>query len=130
MSGDIIAHYLHQFRQSKSEDAFFALIHLDESQVRDLINAYHGETNVDIQALLVEIISHYRQPTSLGFLARALQNPHPQVWKNALDGIVTIGNKASIRVLETEKQRLLVGKHSSEHVEWIEEALYQIRENI
>ena len=129
MSSDMIAHYLHQFRQSKSEDAFFALIHLDESQVPNLINAYRDETNADIQALLVEIISHYKQPTSLGLLTNALQSPNPQVWKNALDGIVSIGGQASIQVLEEEKQRLLVEKHFSERLEWIEEALQQIRDN-
>ena len=129
MSNEIIAHYLLQLRQSKSEDTFFALIHLDESQVPDLINTYHDETNVDIQALLVEIISHYRQQASLSFLASALQNHNPQIWKNALDGIVSIGGQASIQMLEAQKQRLFVEKHSSERVEWIEEALQQIQEN-
>jgi hypothetical protein len=125
----MIAYYLHQLRQSKSEDAFFALIHLEEAQVSELINAYRDENRVDIQVLLVEIISHYKQPSSLGFLASALQNPNSQVWKNALDGIVSIGGQASIQVLEAEKQRLLVEKHFSERVEWIEEALQQIRAN-
>jgi hypothetical protein len=129
MNGDIIAHYLHQLRQGKSEDAFFALIHLDESQVPDLINAYYGETNVDIQALLVEIVSHYRQPASLNFLTSALQAAKPQIWKNALDGIVKLGGQASIQVLVEEKQRVQGEKHFSQRLEWIDEALQQIRDN-
>jgi HEAT repeat protein len=129
MSSEIIAHYLHQLRQSKNEDAFFALIHLDESQVPDLINAYHDQTNLDIQPLLVEIVSHYKLPTSLDFLMGALQSSNPQVWKNALDGIVSIGGQASIQVLEEEKQRLQGGKNFSERFEWIEEAIQQIRDN-
>ncbi|MEO8612378.1 MAG: HEAT repeat domain-containing protein [Chloroflexota bacterium] len=118
---------MQQFRRSKNEDTFFALIHLDESQVHDLIKAYLAETRVDIKALLVEIISHYKQPTSLNFLASALQAAHPQVWKNALDGIVSIGGKISIQILEEEKQRLASEKRFGERIEWIEEALQQLR---
>ena len=102
MSDDIIAYYLQQASQGKNEDAFFALIHLDESQIPDLIHAYHDETNGEIQALLVEVISHYKQPTTLNFLASALQANNPQIWKIALDGIVSIGGKTSIQILEAE----------------------------
>jgi hypothetical protein len=129
MSGDEISFYLRQYRQSKSEDAYFALIHLDEAQLPDLMVAYHHEVDVDIRALLVEVVSHYKQPNTLDFLRTALQNAHPSIWKNALDGIVSIGGQRGIEILEEEKQRQLADKASADRIEWIEEAIQQIHEN-
>jgi hypothetical protein len=58
------------------------------------------------RALIVEAVWQHRQPTSVDFLAIALDDPHPDVWKQALDGLVTLASPESRKVLELAKSRL------------------------
>jgi hypothetical protein len=45
-------------------------------------------------------------PETLAFLAEALGDSSPDVWKNALDGIVTLGGAEAAVVLSAAKSEL------------------------
>jgi hypothetical protein len=58
-----------------------------------------------------------------------LNDPNEEVWKDALDGIVTIGGGEATAILN--HARVTAEKASFlEKISWIDEALGQIRANI
>jgi len=129
MDSDIAA-YVQRLHGPDHENAYFALIELDHSLVPDLIEAYRAEPSLRIKALLIEIISEYRLPRSLDFLAESLQDANEEIWKTSLDGIVKINDRSGLDILDKEKQRLIVGKSADNtRVEWVEEAIRQLDEN-
>jgi hypothetical protein len=126
-----ISRYIQQLHSDNSEDAFFALLHLDDKYLPDLMNAYHQRSDLAIKAALVEVIWQHRQPHTLPFLAEALHQQHEGIWKNALDGIVTIGGTDSLNLLETERNRLIANPLPTQNrLEWIDEAIGQIKSTL
>lgn len=63
------------------------------------------------------------------FLAGAILDPVPEVWKQALDGLVAIGGTRSIHALHQAKVRhpSLATIQGTITVDWIDEALEQIQ---
>jgi hypothetical protein len=126
-----IFRYIEQLRGANSEDAFFALLHLDDKYLPTLINAYHQKSDIATKAHLVEIIWQHRKPDTLPFLVEALHHQHEAIWKNALDGIVTIGGTDSLNLLETEKNRLIANPLATQdRLEWLDEAIGQIKSTL
>lgn len=123
-----ISRYVADLHGDSSGDAFFALLHLEDENLPALVNAYHQQSDLDIKASLVEIIWQHRQPETLSFLLEALQLQHDAIWKNALDGLVTIGGADGLNLLETERNRLLASPLATQNrLEWIDEAISQIK---
>ncbi len=110
------------------EAAYHSLIEADHAIIPILVNAYRTEAEPTVRATLVEIIWQHRVPETISFLSEALDDNHPEVWKNALDGIVALGHPSAIQVLESAKQNVQA-THSkrSIKIEWIDEAIQQIR---
>lgn len=126
-----ILHYVEQLRGAKSEEAFFALLHLEDKYLSTLMNAYRQQSDITVKANLVEVIWQHRQSDTLVFLLEALQHEHEAIWKNALDGIVTIAGENSLNLLESEKKRLLANPLIDQNrLEWIDEAVSQIKANL
>lgn len=123
---EYVDHYLKELRGWNCENACFSLLEADNSCLPLLIQAYYAETRVDVSAMLVEIIWQHRQPETLGFLAEVLQEPHRELWRAALDGIVTLGGRSGLDILKAEKERLLEKRDRSERIEWIDEVAEQI----
>lgn len=124
---DIVDYYLQQLHGPDHENAYYALIHFDHSFVPRLIQAYRAETNFNVRVVLIEIIGQHRLSTTLDFLAEVLQDSDSEIWKAALDGIVTINGPRGVEVLIAEKERLLAEQDSPKtRNEWIEEAIEQI----
>lgn len=122
--------YLRQLHQPNHADAFFRLIEADDALVPRLIEAYHAEDNPQVRATLIDIIWQHRLPSSLNFLAQALHDEHPEVWKVALDGIVGIGGDAALALLMQHRDQLQSNPGSSDvRLRWIEEALQQLAGN-
>lgn len=127
---EMVLRYLRQLREPKSEDAYFALLELDDAQIPDLIEAYHQETNIRAKSALVEIIWKHASYDSLDFLRTAFHDDHEEVWKAALDGIVARGGADSIEILENEKKHLSADPfQASSRLEWIDEAIEQIKQS-
>jgi hypothetical protein len=106
-------------------------LHLDDKHLPVLINAYQQESDLDIKATLIEVIWQHRQPDTLPFLVEALHHQHEVIWKNALDGIVTIGGLDGLNLLETERNRLIANPLLAQNrLEWIDEAINQIKSTL
>jgi HEAT repeat protein len=119
---EIVSHYLNELRKGDSENAFFSLIEADRSAIPYLQKAARQETDPEIKATLVEIIWQHRATETIPFLAELLTDPHDEVWKAALEGLVTICCPESITVLENA---LVNPDTILNRREWIEEALDQ-----
>jgi hypothetical protein len=102
------------------------LIELPSRLLPDLEDAYRNETDPLIRALIVHAVWQHRLPVSVGFLAFVLEDRHPDVWKEALDGLVTLASPESREVLEFAEHR--VGGQDETLLTWIEEAIDQIDE--
>ena len=119
-------HYLEKLKGSSSdwEDAYHRLIEADHAILPILNAAFREESEPALRATLVEIIWQHRLPGTVDFLAEALEDSNPEVWKNSLDGLVRLGNREAIQVLESAKCQ--VKNRQSDRIRWIDEAIQQI----
>ena len=97
-----VRHYLDIARAGQIESAFFGLIDLDKSVLPILEQEFRAETDPSIRALIIKVVWDARRPGSIPFLAEALSDPHPQVWNEALDGLVALASPESRAVVESE----------------------------
>jgi hypothetical protein len=118
--------YLNAARNGDLDMARHGLIELENRAIPALREAYWTESDPAIRALIVEAAWQHRLPPTIDFLSAALADTHPGVWKQALDGLVTLASADSRKVLETALERAAIG--DSEHRAWIEEAIGQINE--
>jgi HEAT repeats len=122
------AYYLERLKGPECDYAYHSLIDADDAIIPILITAFRTEADPGIRAMLVEIIWQHRISETVEFLSEALNDSHPEVWKNALDGFVAIGSPSAILVLESARERMQsAGQRESVRTEWIEEAIQQIR---
>jgi hypothetical protein len=120
--------YVYQLREAETENAYHSLVDAGKSIVPFLIHMFHATPEPTIRSELVRIINQHRLPETIDFLAEAL-NDYSKVWKNALDGLVTLGGQKAIMVLETAKQQSKsANKADDEKTEWIDEAIQQIKD--
>ena len=124
---DELDYYLSEARKGNYDAAYHGLIELPDVSLCDLEQAFQGEQNHAMRSLIVEAVWQHRLPSSVDFLAVALEDPQIEVRKKALDGLVTLASAESRRVLEMAKRRL-AGDDASFGF-WIEEAIDQIRES-
>lgn len=123
---------------------------MNKSEVRELVdalcggdeNAYHTliEANHDILPALAEQFAHtadgtdrarilavywqHRVQSVIPFLASALNDEQPEVWKQAIDGLVAIGGEESRNVLKDYLSRI---PSRDERSNWISEAIGQLQ---
>jgi hypothetical protein len=118
--------HLKAARNGDFDAALHGLIELEDRAIPALQKAYRVETDPVIRALILEAVWQHRLPATIAFLAVALGDPHPGVWKQALDGLVTLASADSRKVLEAALEHAAAG--DSERRAWIEEAIGQIGE--
>jgi HEAT repeat protein len=106
------------------EAAFHCLFDLGERAIPRLAEAYRAEAEPAVRNLLVEVVWQLRSPSSIAFLGEALQDPNPEVWKQALDGLVTLASPESLRILESARDR--VGVDLDDFQSWIEGAIEDV----
>lgn len=119
--------YLQIARCGSFEAAFHGLIDIGPEVIPSLVQAYRSESDPQVRALIVEVVWQHRCPSTLDFLAAALDNPHPAVWKQALDGLVVLASPEAEHRLRAVAGRLDVG---DERRAWCEEAIHQITEAV
>src|SRR5262249_46350266 len=96
---DQIPFYVPQIYESNHEGAFFALIHLDDALVPQLIDAYRQQLDIRVRATLVETIWQHRLLDTVGFLVETLRDNEADIWRKALDGIVAIQHPERVALL-------------------------------
>jgi hypothetical protein len=113
--------YVDRARSGDADAAFHGLRELDRSTIPTLEAIYRAEADPAVRALIVRVIWEHRDPSAVGFLADALKDPEPEVWKAALDGLVTLGTSDSAAALASAREIV-----DAERRAWIEEAIGQI----
>lgn len=122
-----VARLLAELGGCGGEDALCPLRSLPET-LPLVTEAYHREVDGRQRQLLVRCLWQYRDVTALPTLAAALRDPDDGVWKEALDGIVTLGSEAALRVLHEARAVLSETRKPSVRGEWIDEAIDQLRQ--
>ena len=107
-----------------SDDAFHTLIEADKSIIPLLIQQFTTRASGADRARIIEVIWQHRDKTSIPVLASALRDPHPDVWRHALDGLVTIGGIESHAALVDFRSEL---GEDSEQASWVDEAISQFQ---
>jgi len=120
-------YYLTRLR-SGDPDAVFSLLELGTSVLPLLERAFSTEPDPEVREDLVHVAWQTRVPTALPMLTSAMDDPEPRVWKEAIDGLVTLGTPEAASVLRDamvrNPNRRTTGRYSFS--EWIDDALFQI----
>ena len=106
------------------DDAFHTLIEADSAILPMLIQQFRARTYGADRTRIIEVIWQHRDKATIPFLASALNDPHSDVWKQALDGLVTIGGIESHNALVSFCSDIAV---DNERRLWAEEAIGQIQ---
>ena len=123
--------YLEKLRAGDFENAFHSLTEVGHSVVPKLIEAFQTETAPAVRAELVRIIWNHRRPETVSFLGQALRDPSPEVWKNALDGLVTLATSGALETLKAGLARQFANKKEADNFrKWVEEAIEQVEEQL
>ena len=86
-----IRHYMAELEGEKGSDAFHRIREAGSAALPHLQSALRAAKSSRIKAQIVELLWQTREPSVVGSLADALNDRAPEVWKAALDGLVTIG---------------------------------------
>jgi hypothetical protein len=123
------AHYLP--RLGDDDDAFFALIDADHAILPILTRAFRAERDAKIRERILEVIWQHRVPSALPILTEALQDSSELVWKQALDGLMTIDSPECLLVLERARDRKFPTEAmAADFQAYVDEAIDQLRHGV
>ena len=126
-SVELVEDCLARLRQSPAFDIEMTLIEADHGVVPLLMTAFDKELDPTIRTQLVYIIWQHRLPGSAAFLGKAMGDPEPTVWKEALDGLVSLGSTEALRILKDSWANPPAHQaNSNVYREWIAEAINQL----
>jgi hypothetical protein len=117
--------FLELARKGHNEAALQGLIDLGEPAIELLSASYRGESSASVRALIVEAVWQIRSHASVDFLGEALLDPAPEVWRQALDGLVTLASAQSLQILESTRDQL--GDNRPELGDWLDGAIDDVR---
>jgi HEAT repeats len=113
--------YVSQLSGSNAEDAWHSLVEAGPAALPHVVQAFERAVDRDVRVALVEVVSEYRSPEAVPFLAALLREPDAKLWKAALDGLVMVGGSAAFNALASTRLTSL-----PEQRDWIDEAMSQI----
>jgi hypothetical protein len=126
-----VDYYLRQFRQGDRDGAFYGLLEMSHDVLPSLMTIFRMEPDPGVRAFLVEVIWQHRELSSLSFLGDALCDCDPKVWRQALDGLVTLTCPAALDVLKSVQSRLFSSQRDTDEFRhWIIEAIEQVEMEI
>ena len=105
------------------ENALHTLFDLPDAELEIVIARFRGEESPRKREVIVEAVWQHRRPQDLGFLLCAVDDSAEVVWKQALDGIVTLGGEEARVELERLRSAL---DGNDPRTPWIDEALQQL----
>ena len=120
-----VAELLSDLYGPRGEDARCALLSM-RAALPLVAEAYTREPQAARRQAVIHCLWQYRNLAALPTLRTALHDPADCVWKEALDGLVTLGGGAVQRVLHEEWATLAQTDKAGVKRDWIAEALAQI----
>lgn len=122
------AFYLDRLRKGDG-DAIFSLMDLGSEALPLIERTIVAETDASVRQNLVHVAWQTRVLAAIKILAASMNDPEPEVWKEAIDGLVCHATPEAIEVLRSARDerpdRPTHGQFS--FVEWIDDALSQIQ---
>jgi len=115
--------YISALRGTDHESAHRRLIELGPQVIPLVTTYFRQERDVSVRAILVNIASQANSANAIPFLTEALDDVEPNVWKEALDGLVSLGGRDALDVIRQTRRR------APEKAEWLGEAIDQITED-
>jgi HEAT repeat protein len=106
-------------------NAFHTLIDAGTSVLPLLIQQFSTHQDSAGRERIIEVIWQIRDETTIPFLASVLDDPQPDVWKQALDGLVAMGGIESRIALVDFRSKV---SKEDERIPWIDEAIDQLRQ--
>lgn len=119
---EFVDHFVAKARAGDLEDAFHGLRELGLDAFPAMRSVYHGESTPIVRALIAGVVWQLQHASSVDLLADALRDPAQIVWKQALDGLVSLSSPASLRTLRSAMEQ----EGDAERRAWIEEAIDQV----
>jgi hypothetical protein len=99
------------------------------SLLPELINAFHSEKDPNVRAFLVETLWQQRDKRAIPTLGAALKDSDDRVWKEALNGLVTLASPESVDTLRNARDREFPNvPECRAFLTWLEEAIAQAEE--
>ena len=121
-----IDYYLRRFRQGDRDNAFHGLLEMEHTILPDLMTLFQTESDSRVREFLVEVIWQHRQQAAIPFLGQTLLDSNPQVWRQALDGLVALASPAALDALRDARTRRFPRQLETEEFRrWLEEAIEQ-----
>jgi HEAT repeat protein len=121
-----IAYHLERYRVGDADSAFHGLLELDHEVLPELAAEFRAATDTRLRVFLLGVIWQHRQQSVIPLLAEALLASEPQVWREALDGLVALASPASLEALRAARTRHFTEQHEAEQFRrWLEEAIEQ-----
>lgn len=130
-TASLVQQYLEYARYGDRDSALHGLIEMKQDALPELIAEFKKERDNRIRALLVHIIWQHRQHSVMPFLADALYDSNPAVWKEAMDGLVTLASPQGVDALRSARSRQFSRQKARvEFVGWLDEAIEQAEKTI
>ena len=104
------------------DDAWHLLIEAGQAVAPAVVDALMSTPVPRVRVKLIQALAEFRLRDTSAVLAAMLHDPDPDVWKAALDALVTVGGASARFVLERE-----LASCSAQQRPWIEEAISQLR---
>jgi hypothetical protein len=123
---DRVAELVGQLHGRSRASALCNLTGLGTAAIPLVEAAYGREANATRRATLVQALSQFRDTAVLPALSAGLRDLDDRVWKEALDGIVTVGGSLALPVLRTAREAVGTFKDAAERRRWIDEAVEQV----
>jgi HEAT repeat protein len=122
----LVRHYAGELAGSRADDAFHSLLELGPAALLHVAEAFRLSRDPTVKSRLAQVISESRAFEALPLLVELLQDHDAEIWKTALDGLVTLGEDPAARPRALEILDSARKSADPKKQEWIEEALSQI----
>jgi HEAT repeats len=123
MAEEFVAECIREFTGPGADGAWHRLIEAGPGIVPSIVRALEFTEPVPVRVMLVRGLSEHRVPETAQCLGDLLTDDEAQVWKAALDALVSIGGSQALAVLRRAKDAVPVERQF-----WIVEAVGQIEE--
>jgi HEAT repeat protein len=117
-----VEYYAAQLSSDHADDAWHALVELGPAALPHVIHAFEAQSEPSVAVALIRVASEYRTKDALPFFATLLAAQDGNIWKTALNGIVSLGDESAVTRLRAASETL-----GNEKLPWVEEAIGQIK---
>ncbi|MBN1395059.1 MAG: HEAT repeat domain-containing protein [Pirellulales bacterium] len=121
-------YYFELYRKGDEEGAFFGLLESGSDGIADIMTAFRAEPDTQARAFLLRVLRNIRNPSTLALLGEAICDKEPIVWKEAIDGLVSLASPSAIKSLQTARTKTFDNQaDEKEFHEYIDEAIKQLK---